>query len=489
MKKYRDRRKKAFIGAIVGAVGSIAGGIIGASKAKKQAKAQAEAARIQAQNQQAAIDQQMANAQAQIDANYEQQLAQVRAQEELNKEQNQLAAQKIGIQDAQSLTQSYGNQAELNNEFKNRFAKFGGKFKCGGRKKAEIGTSYNYKPKTAQSDFLDNWNKARLATGRFNDQLGDGKMERQAESRNTATVYTNPKAFGMISAKNEFINRFGNDISKITSNMKDITNRGKLLYNKVSADNIGGTYYPAGHTVFIKPTEYDKDTTIATHEYAHASNADEQEAKIAEITGGSNKDSSYLYKPTEIYSRLSQFREANKIDPTKVWDKDNIKELRNNSKDYDLFNMFDDNTMIRLFNEVAQNNNEFDKFGDYNKTYKARYGGRKKAEDGTKFGWGDASGIIGGIGSVVTSAMTPVSSTPAFKLDYSQRLDYHDPVVADLEVDKSIAKSYTGKQAGQNTAQYAGVNAINNNTTANTMQQRFRNGGKIIYRNRCKRLK
>ena len=156
MKKYRDRRKKAFIGAIVGAIGSIAGGIIGASKAKKQAKAQAEAARIQAQNQQAAIDQQMANAQAQIDANYEQQLAQVRAQEELNKEQNQLAAQKIGIQDAQSLTQSYGNQAELNNEFKNRFAKFGGKFKCGGRKKAETGTSYSYKPKTAQSDFLDN---------------------------------------------------------------------------------------------------------------------------------------------------------------------------------------------------------------------------------------------------------------------------------------------------------------------------------------------
>ena len=244
MKKYRDRykRNEAFLGTIIDTVGGIFSGIIGANKAKKQAKAQAEAARIQTENQQAAINQQMANQQAQIDANYEQQLAQVKAQEELNKEQNQLAAQKIGIQDAQSLTQVYGNQAELNNEFKNRFAKFGGKFKCGGRKKA-------------------------------------------------------------------------------------------------------------------------------------------------------------------------------------------------------------------------------------------------------KLGWGDASGIIGGIGSVITSAMTPASSTPAFKLDYSDRLKYHDPVVADLEVDKSIAKGYTGKQAGQNTAQYAGVNTINNNTTANTMQQRFKNGGKIVYRNRYKRLK
>lgn len=239
MKRYRDRRKKAFIGTIINTVQGMANGIAGGIAAQKQAEAQMQTMKIEYENQQNAIDQQNANAQAQIDANYQQQLAQVKAQEKLNKEQNQLAAQKIGIQDAQSLTQVYGNKAELNNEFKNRFAKYGGKFKCGGRKKANLGV---------------------------------------------------------------------------------------------------------------------------------------------------------------------------------------------------------------------------------------------------------ALGILTGSGGAIQAGMTP-SNVSAMKLDYSDRLEYHDPVVADLEVDKSIAKGYTGKQAGQNTAQYAGVNTINNNTTANTMQQRFKNGGKIVYRNRYKRLK
>lgn len=487
MRKYRDRRKKAFIGAIVGAVGSIAGGIIGASKARKQAEAQYKAARIQAQNQQAAIDQQNANAQAQIDANYQQQLAQVRAQEELNKEQNQLAAQKIGIQDAQSLTQAYGNQAELNNEFKNRFAKFGGKFKCGGRKKAETGTSYTYKPKTAQSDFLDNWNKARLATGKFNDQLGDGKMERQAESRNTAPVYESLNAFSKGSAMKEFVNRYGNNPQDIINNMEAIHNRGKFIYNYIG--NKGGAYYAPAHTVYLNSEGLIFKPTTKEHEFAHASKAKEQEAKIAEITGF-NDNSPYLDLPTEIYSRLTELRKHYNIDPNKTWDIDEIKKMRKNvskgSKGFNILNNYDDDTVLRLFNEVAQNdNNKFNKFSNYNKIYKVRYGGRKKA----KLGWGDAPDIIGGVGNVITSAMTPASSTPAIKLDYSDRLEYYDPVVADLEVDKSISKGYTGKQAGQNTAQYAGVNAVNNNTTANAMQQRFKNGGKIVYRNRCKRLK
>ena len=491
MRKYRDRRKKAFIGAAISAATSIANMFIGNAKAKKQAEAQAKAARIQAENQQAAIDQQMANQQAQIDANYEQQLAQVKAQEELNKEQNQLAAQKIGIQDAQSLTQAYGNQAELNNEFKNRFAKFGGKFKCGGRKKAETGTSYNYKPKTAQSDFLDNWNKARLATGKFNDQLGDGKMEQQAESRNTAPVYESLNAFSKSSAMKEFVNRYGNNPTNIINNMDAINNRGKFIYNYIG--NKGGAYYAPAHTVYLNSEGLLFKPTTKEHEFAHASKAKEQEAKIAEITGF-NGNSSYLDLPTEIYSRLTELRKHYNINPNKTWNIDEIKEMRKNvskgSKGFNILNNYDDNTVLRLFNEVAQNNNnKFDKFNDYNKTYKARYGGRKKAEEGTKFGLGDAFNAMSNIGGVIANATAPVSSTPAFKLDYSQRLEYHDPVVADLEVDKSIAKSYTSKQAGQNTAQYAGVNAINNNTTANTMQQRFKNGGKIIYRNRYKRLK
>lgn len=257
----------------------------------------------------------------------------------------------------------------------NRLNDDGTKYKCGGRKKAELGTE-NDISKYGNSEFLDNWNAARLSTERFNDQLGDNKLERQKESRDSARVYTNPKVFGMISAKNEFINRYGNDNTKLSNNIKDVIGRSKTIQNYINKDNIGGTYYPAGHTLYIKPDSYILDNTIFEHEAAHASNANEQENKISEITGY-NSDSSYLFKPTEIYSRMMQFRKANNINPSTVWDKDTIKELRNNSKDYNLFNIFDDNTMLRLFNEVASvnNNNLTNPYVDTNKTYITKYGG------------------------------------------------------------------------------------------------------------------
>lgn len=139
-KKYYDRgRDKAFIGAAIGAVGGIIGGIFGNKKKKKQAAAQAEAERINALNQQNAIDTQYKNQQAAIDAQYQQNVLNVQAQEKLNREQNELAAKKTGIENAAGLTALYANQAELDKEFRNRFMACGGKrklYKCGGRSKA-----------------------------------------------------------------------------------------------------------------------------------------------------------------------------------------------------------------------------------------------------------------------------------------------------------------------------------------------------------------
>lgn len=142
--KYYDRgRDKAFIGAAIGAVGGIIGGIFGNKKKKKQAAAQAEAERINALNQQNAIDTQYQNQQAAIDAQYNQNVLNVQAQEKLNREQNELAAKKTGIENAAGLTALYANQAELDKEFRNRFMACGGKRKlrkCGGRSKAACGT-------------------------------------------------------------------------------------------------------------------------------------------------------------------------------------------------------------------------------------------------------------------------------------------------------------------------------------------------------------
>ena len=144
-KKYYDRgRDKAFIGAAIGAVGGIIGGIFGNKKKKKQAAAQAEVERINALNQQNAIDTQYKNQQAAIDAQYQQNVLNVQAQEKLNREQNELAAKKTGIENAAGLTALYANQAELDKEFRNRFMACGGKRKlrkCGGRSKAACGTA------------------------------------------------------------------------------------------------------------------------------------------------------------------------------------------------------------------------------------------------------------------------------------------------------------------------------------------------------------
>lgn len=143
--KYYDRgRDKAFIGAAIGAVGGIIGGIFGNKKKKKQAAARAEAERINALNQQNAIDTQYKNQQAAIDAQYVQNVLNVQAQEKLNREQNELAAKKTGIENAAGLTALYANQAELDKEFRNRFMACGGKRKlrkCGGRSKAACGTA------------------------------------------------------------------------------------------------------------------------------------------------------------------------------------------------------------------------------------------------------------------------------------------------------------------------------------------------------------
>lgn len=144
-KKYYDRgRDKAFIGAAIGAIGGIIGGIFGNKKKKKQAAAQAEAERINALNQQNAINTQYRNQQAAIDAQYNQNVLNVQAQEKLNREQNELAAKKTGIENAAGLTALYANQAELDKEFRNRFMACGGKRKlrkCGGRSKAACGTA------------------------------------------------------------------------------------------------------------------------------------------------------------------------------------------------------------------------------------------------------------------------------------------------------------------------------------------------------------
>lgn len=241
---------------------------------------------------------------------------------------------------------------------------------------------------TNQNDFLDTWNASRLATGRYNNQLGDGRLERQAESRNTAREFHSPIGFAM---------NYGKRAAIRTHSMSDIDYRKEIARNAQSMKLrlntpetgqgvIGGAYHAPTHSSYINQEEFAKDATVRTHENAHASRATEQEQVISDILGSSSS-SDYLRRPTEVYSRLMQFRQANNLDPNTVYDKDSFRELRKTATDYNLINTFKEDEVIDLLNNVAMHNdpNQLN-LNNVNlntvPVYAAKYGTKRKSKMG-----------------------------------------------------------------------------------------------------------
>lgn len=241
---------------------------------------------------------------------------------------------------------------------------------------------------TNQNDFLDTWNASRLATGRYNNQLGDGRLERQAESRNTAREFHSPIGFAM---------NYGKRAAIRTPSMSDTDYRKEIARNAQSMKLrlntpetgqgvIGGVYHAPTHSTYVNQEEFTKDPTVRTHENAHASRAAEQEQVISDILGSSSS-SDYLRRPTEVYSRLMQFRQANNLDPNTVYDKDSFRELRKTATDYNLINTFKEDEVIDLLNNVAMSNdpNQLN-LNNINlntvPVYVAKYGTKRKSKMG-----------------------------------------------------------------------------------------------------------
>lgn len=241
---------------------------------------------------------------------------------------------------------------------------------------------------TNQNDFLDTWNASRLATGRYNNQLGDGRLERQAESRNTAREFHSPIGFAM---------NYGKRAAIRTPSMSDIDYRKEIARNAQSMKLrlntpetgqgvIGGAYHAPTHSSYVNQEEFAKDSTVRTHENAHASRATEQEQVISDILGSSSS-STYLRRPTEVYSRLMQFRQANNLDPNIIYDKDSFRELRKTATDYNLINTFKEDEVIDLLNNVAMRNdpNQLN-LNNINlntvPVYAAKYGTKRKSKMG-----------------------------------------------------------------------------------------------------------
>ena len=128
-----------------------------------------------------------------------------------------------------------------------------------------------------------------------------------------------------------------------------------------------GVTYPYQNMVMYHPFS----TNVARgHERTHILNATAQEKKVKQIMMDQYEDRSwfddYYEDPSEIYARLMNFRYMAKLNPKK---KVTVEDLEKWRSDFDLnygvyapadnlLRRYNNDTLLRLFNEVAQNNTE-----------------------------------------------------------------------------------------------------------------------------------
>ena len=227
--------------------------------------------------------------------------------------------------------------------------------------------------------FLDDWNKQRLATGRFNDQLGNGLIDIQKSNRDSTPIYSSPTAYGINSylramplVKSKDMTDEEAEIKRMNDALQYSRNLRQRILNTTEGGVQGsvlGEYNPKAKTIYANP-EGGESTLL--HEQTHASQATPQENKISEILGTSNTSGTYYYdRPTEVYSRLMQFRQANNLDPNEIITKDKLKEFKKSATDFDLLFRYKDKELLDLFNNVASVDTPLN-----NNVNFAAYGGR-----------------------------------------------------------------------------------------------------------------
>lgn len=151
-------------------------------------------------------------------------------------------------------------------------------------------------------------------------------------------------------------------------------------FNTISNPNYLGEFDEDGKLIRYNIKNKKFNNGVRVHERTHASDAYPQYKAIEDILkkGKVNFPNSefiddeakhYHTDPNEIYSRIMQYRYNNKLKPNQVVDKKYINSHRKQLKDLDL-NIFDDNTLSKFFNEVADNG----KRNNTNSTYIARFG-------------------------------------------------------------------------------------------------------------------
>lgn len=128
----------------------------------------------------------------------------------------------------------------------------------------------------------------------------------------------------------------------------------------------GGYYHPNEGVVLPSNYKQWKDREPLLHELNHVVNTFNtsifrqvnEVLKDKQIIDRGQEVNRYLITPSEVQSRLMEFRKLNNLDPTKVYGIPDVREWRRAGKDANLLDTFDDNTVLELINTIAYTPNK-----------------------------------------------------------------------------------------------------------------------------------
>jgi hypothetical protein len=219
-----------------------------------------------------------------------------------------------------------------------------------------LGAGYIY-PKLKVSDdiyspsqkAIGDWLKARKETGKFENQLGDNKLDRQLLNLASSETVKDRYEFASRAAQSTIKKH------KLPDDMKTFS----TFFDKELGDisNAAGVYSPSLHIQFAEQGPQFNRGTNQRHESTHALNAQPQRILIKNILLDKKNKDEYYDKATEVYSRMMQMRLDNNFDPNKIWKKEDMEYLKelNDKNNYNLTNRYTEEEFLELLNEIAQN--------------------------------------------------------------------------------------------------------------------------------------
>lgn len=214
-----------------------------------------------------------------------------------------------------------------------------------------------------QRSWLSNWNKKR--TGKYEDIMSEyalpGAPENLAKEEAKVMQHTAKSNasktpvydLNNVLDRHNYYNFASENLGVSGDNafhamIQDLESKGTLgVFNKANKKR-------------AIPILSNGNNSTVLHELTHAQESNLVHDKIGKITKGkSSLPDSYLDDPAEIYARINQQRkdlhDLGLIDPSKdvtLNDLVKFKEATKNTPNRNLFNRFDDNTMLELFNKV-----------------------------------------------------------------------------------------------------------------------------------------